>query len=221
MGDESHIAIPAYCVSGSVINWITIDMCVADTYWQDRGLGFYRDLKQGFAEFSYGLSIGTGSLRKEYHIKAVLERTGKIIDLLGKRGVFFTVGIQASTQAGNISQERIFPHFYGSDIDKWMDGGENDNIGVGNVICNNQMVVFLQYPESFRIVDVESDSKSLQKMPGSSAGIFAQHPSPTVWIPIKQLDNSSYQEEFRHQIQMPQQSQKPFHSSNQLFILRV
>jgi hypothetical protein len=154
-------------------------------------LGDDGSLKDGLFEFPDGNTVGAGGFSKEDDVEAATQGVGKGIDFGGQINEFFAVGKEASTQAGNITQNWIGCHLKGSDENKGMSRCQYQDISVGDVIADNEMIFQFQTLQLFRIDDINPEVENPEKLAADKCYIMRQTVTLVKGLPAKELNEKS------------------------------
>lgn len=145
MRSKTHVAIPIKLITIVLRDGLSIQTTIADAERKHRALGQVNCLKQGTAELLDRVAIGAGAFREQHYFKALGDGFGKAVYFLGQSAVFFTVGIEATSIAGDITQERALPHLFGGDEYKVCHCGENNDISIGSMIADGQIALVIHF----------------------------------------------------------------------------
>jgi hypothetical protein len=177
-------------------------------------LGDDGSLEDGLFEFLYGSTVGAGSFSIQNHIKAIAQGLGYNINFRGQVYEFLTVGKQASTQAGNVTQNGIGSHLKRSDEDEGMSGRQHQYISVGDVVADDEVIFQLQAKQLFRIDDIDIEAENLEKFAAYGGSVMRQAVTQAEGFPVKEFDEQSAYEKNCQPVDNTQKSPATTHPAS-------
>jgi hypothetical protein len=211
MRGKAHITIPADEIAVVIAYLLPIDTDIFDANRQDGTIYVERNLEEGSAKAAHSLAIGGSSFGEEYYFEALCNGIAEILDLMFEANRPLAIRIKRSSQPGNRAQKGIAAHLHRSDKDQFFQAGKQDDIGVGNVICHQQVGSILEGSQALRMLYPEVNLKGLEKFPGNAAGVLDVTLAGQKGIFGAQRDPPSPAKEIQHQSQMAQEVTGSFH----------